>query len=1140
LTAASTSNTVTINPLTVTLNSTTATKVYDGNTSLTGSQITISGLIGGQTLTYTGATANSANVGSGNYITGMTLANGSNGGVASNYALPTLNITNAPVQITKANLVLTGSKLYDGTVSFMASSMAVTGVNGETFTVSGEALLTHKNVQTNQMLSGVSRLLLAETSSGLLSNYNDLTANQTLVSVSVKPINVTVPVITKVYDGTFTYTLNAADLSAMTLQLMGADSFSSATVIYNGNDKNVGANKPITLTSVTINDDNNGGNYSVTYINSGGAITRAPLRVTAVNDAKFVSQTDNSQYAGVLYSGFVNGETSASLDGALGFIRSNAAVNTVGNYVGVLQPAGLTSSNYQITFVPGDYTIVAAENLLVRASANSTYGSAPSYQLTAQYLAADNTTLSYIGFNGTSPSLNVINLTATANRSGIATFTLVDGLVGGTAATISIGPDSATLSGSSNINAGQYNVESAATPTFNSASPSFKGVTVVGQLTVSPMIITSPTLGANSITKEYDGNAVISGNTINTSASSSQLLAGDLASITATGIYSDKNVANGKSVTVNFGLAGTNASNYVMSSTQVTGNYGQITQLNSVTYEGASGGTWSTASNWTGGAIPDYANVANVVIPSNKIVNFDSSVGGIMTSAIQNNGRININLSSDKTFANTITGSGALEISNVGVVTLTGNNTYSGGTILNAGTSLVAGSNNALATGAILSNGTAADPARFMTTSNVVLPSLTITGGTTKLMSSITTVGAQSYADLVLGVSGTNTLASSNGNISLLGKVDSAVNKANDLVINAGTANVTIGDSIGSVARFNNLTVTGRAIYILADVLTGMTQTYNGSVLIGNASYLGKTPTVGFLLSNYRSYFEYNANGRSSAIDYLNRDPIYIRTLISVDPEITFNGAVDDVVANTHTLLVAAIAPTSPASNPAALNGAAVINFNDSVGQEAPLYSVNVQTVLNNSQNNADAYLGSINLTGNVATYSSQTYRANMMTAKSNPQPGEVVFSVWDPAANITYLLPLQDTTNSNCTSNCGQMNLQNPNGLDALKVNGNNNFMASRNSTGVNNWGDRITQANALGYVLPPARSNSEFMNYAKFIQRDVQNRMMKLVDDGDERKASVSVGEAQVDDGAGVNCTSLRKNKKALLPPECRTTKN
>ena len=1127
LVSASASNSVTINPLTVTLTGTTATKVYDGTTALTGNQISLSGLVSGQTLTYTGATASSANVGSGNYITGMTLADGT--GLASNYALPTLNLANAPVDITKANLSAIGTKVYDGTVSFLGNHLTVTGVNGETFVASGEGVLNRKDVQVNQALLSVRGLVLTGVPGILLSNYNDLTAAQTSVSVTIKNITLSAPAITKVYDGGYTYTLNASDLAAMNAQLAGTDTFSAATAIYVGSNPNVGSNKAITLNSVMINDANNGANYNVAYINSTGAITPAPLLVTAANDAKFVSQVDNPAYAGVLYKGFVNGETSTSLGGTLTIARSNLSVNGVGTYAGVLQASGLTSNNYQISYAPGSYTIVAAENLLIRAVATTTYGTAPTYQFTAQYLAADNTTLSYIGFAGTSPSSQAINLSAAGNISGVATFTLNDG---GSAADVAISPIGTSLSRSNNIKVGQYNVVDA-TPTFN-VSSSFKGVTVVGQLTVNPMTITAPTLGANSISKVYDGNAVISANAINISSSSSQLLSGDLAAITATGTYADKNAANGKSVTVNFALNGVDATNYVMSATQVTGNYGQITQLNSVTYVGASGGNWSTASNWAGGAIPDYANVANVIIPTNRTVNFDSSVGGPMTSAIQNNGLLNINLSTDTTFANAISGAGALAISNVGVVTLSGNSTYSGGTTLNAGASLIAASDQAIGAGGITSNGTAANPAKFAISNGFVLPSLIITGGTTQLMSNINTVGAQSYTDLILG--STITLATTNADISLLGKVDSALNKANGLTINAGTANVTIADSIGSLARFNSLSATGRVIYILADVLTATTQEYNGAVLIGDVSLLGRTPVAGFLYtSHYTPYFEYQSGNHSSAINYLNRNPIYIRTLISEDPVVTFNGTVNDVLANTHTLLIAAISPAAPANNLAAINAAASINFNNSVGQDAPLYSLNAQTVLTGTQNN-NSYLGAINLIGDVATYSSQTYRANIMTAQSNPQPGTVTFSVVDPAASVTYLLPIQDTTNSACAANCGQMNLQNPNSVDSLKINGDNNFYASRNSAGEGNWGARITQDHALGYIpLPPGPSANNDVDYTWSLRNDKYQREVKQLDRDSQKGATVDVGDAQVD-GLAVDCAALRKDSKAVLPPECR----
>jgi len=53
---------------------------------------------------------------------------------------------------------------------------------------------------------------------------------------------------------------------------------------------------------------------------------------------------------------------------------------------------------------------------------------------------------------------------------------------------------------------------------------------------------------------------------------------------------------------------------------------GNITRLNSVTWTGgASTNNWLTPGNWTGGAVPDQANVANVVIPDGATVAFDNA-----------------------------------------------------------------------------------------------------------------------------------------------------------------------------------------------------------------------------------------------------------------------------------------------------------------------------------------------------------------------------------------------------------------------------------------------------------------------------------------------------------------------------------
>ena len=141
---------------------------------------------------------------------------------------------------------------------------------------------------------------------------------------------------------------------------------------------------------------------------------------------------------------------------------------------------------------------------------------------------------------------------------------------------------------------------------------------------------------------------------------------------------------------------------------------------------------------------------------------------------------------------------------------------------------------------------------------------------------------------------------------------------------------------------------------------------------------------------------------------------------------------------------------------------------------------------------------------GNVTTYSDQTYRANLMNAQAGSQPGAVTFSVWDPAAAVSFNLPEQTVVNSGCTTNCGQINLQNPNSADNLMINGRSNFALDANLSGVNNWGNEFIQTPALGYVPPvfiPATYFSEWNggtlrevldHHADQVQMTVEARML------------------------------------------------
>jgi hypothetical protein len=378
-------------------------------------------------------------------------------------------------------------------------------------------------------------------------------------------------------------------------------------------------------------------------------------------------------------------------------------------------------------------------------------------------------------------------------------------------------------------------------------------------------------------------------------------------------------------------------------------------------------------------------------------------------------------------------------IGGTGVITLTGTNTQAGGTQINSGASLMIGSANALSGNQVQSNN-----GSFGIVDGIVLSSLGITG-TVTLTSDIYTTGAQSYDNIKLAPSADNltTLQTVNSDITITGTLDATVGKIQSILINAGTAKVTFGDSIGSIARPNKLTVTGSRIYILADILTGDTQEYNGATSIGDGTYLGKALVKGFLYDSHYQYFEYAQGNVTSKIDSLRNDPRFVRTLVSKDPTVTFNGPVDDVADFTHTLLVAAIAAN--ATSALAASTMPIINFNDSVSQTIPLYSLNVQTVA--ASPNADApnlsvYVGQINLAGNVTTFSNQVFHTASMPALNGSRP--IVFSVYDANASVSFLLP------------------------PAVNGASSNPYITVNGQTNLGNWVSNFIQNSALG--APPA----------------------------------------------------------------------
>ena len=98
-------------------------------------------------------------------------------------------------------------------------------------------------------------------------------------------------------------------------------------------------------------------------------ITKAPLTVTAKNAT--IAYGEEPSNAGVEYSGFVGDDNENDLNDSIVFNYDYVQFYKVGKYV--IIPGGLSSDNYDITFVEGELTVEPKEISIVWSDASLTY-----------------------------------------------------------------------------------------------------------------------------------------------------------------------------------------------------------------------------------------------------------------------------------------------------------------------------------------------------------------------------------------------------------------------------------------------------------------------------------------------------------------------------------------------------------------------------------------------------------------------------------------------------------------------------------------------------------------------------------------------------------------------------------------------
>ncbi|MCC6416163.1 MAG: filamentous hemagglutinin N-terminal domain-containing protein [Opitutaceae bacterium] len=351
--------TSTINPYAVNL---TGTRAYDGTVNVAAGIFNFGTLVGSETLTLSGTgtvALKDVSVNQTVNVTGLTLGDGT--GLASNY---TFTGGTQIASITPADLILSGTRVYDGTTIFAGSNLTATGVNGETFTVSGAGAvgnLASQHVQTNQTLASVGGLALGTSGNGgLASNYHALSTTGSQVSVTPAALTVTANNAAKTYGQTTTFGGTEFTSSGLVPgETIGSVSLTSSGAVATAS---VAGSPYAIMASAATGGTFNPANYTLSYVNgvltvtdavTPPPVTNVPLTITADNKAM--------TFGGPLpvftasFNGFINGDRSASVTG-LQFSTTATIGSNVGTYT--ITPFGATAPSYSLVgYVPGVLTI---------------------------------------------------------------------------------------------------------------------------------------------------------------------------------------------------------------------------------------------------------------------------------------------------------------------------------------------------------------------------------------------------------------------------------------------------------------------------------------------------------------------------------------------------------------------------------------------------------------------------------------------------------------------------------------------------------------------------------------------------------------------------------------------------------------
>jgi filamentous hemagglutinin family protein len=580
--------TSTINQATLTFVGAITERAYDGTDLATLAGYSLTGLVGNQTVTATAGTATFAdnNAGPAKTVTigGITLANGTNGGLAGNYFVsPSATATGIiDRKLLTVNAAI-ANKVYDGTTLATLVGYGLSGFVGSETVIgvsSGSASFLDKNAGTGKAVTVTGISLQNGANGGLASNYLVSSTANSEADITPAALHVAgLIALNTVYNGTL-----AADVdsqAAVLTGVIGSDNVQVGSVTGSYLTKNVGTNLAI-VTSGSVLTGTDAIDY--TLVPSTGltaSITPRSLTVSASGINKVYDGTTTAT---------VNLTDNAIAGDALTVISTNAFLDKnagTGKYVSVsgITISGADAEDYTANGTAAAFANITPATLIVNATGvNKVYDAtkAATVTLTDNPIAGDVVTLGY-----TSAAFGDKNV-------GISKGITVNGI------------------SASGVDATDYTIATVVTATAN----------------ITPAVLTVSATGENKV---YDAttNATVS--------LGDNVLGGDEVRLTYTNAsFPGKNAGNGELVTVGgIAVSGADAGNYTFNkSTTTTADITPATLTvsatgNSKPYDGTAAATVALTDNaYAGDQIAltySPASFANAAVGNDKII----TVGGI-------------------------------------------------------------------------------------------------------------------------------------------------------------------------------------------------------------------------------------------------------------------------------------------------------------------------------------------------------------------------------------------------------------------------------------------------------------------------------------------------------------------------------